>query len=148
MNAIHNTVERVGARIANRVDWPTLKHVVDRATLIEEIQAAASAMPVDYARLAHLLPSARALGLDTDPRLKDIDLATIQRHVVRAAHIRRLRAALNRDDDAAIAMAAIPDPYGAVAALDPPERTRVDRALAARRARLPFSTPHTRHSEP
>ena len=135
-----NTVERVGARIANRVDWPTLKHVVDRATLIEEIQTAASATPPDHARLAHLLPSARALGLDNDPRLKDIDLAAIQRQVVRAAHVRRLRSALMRDDDTVIAMAATPDPYEAVAALTSEERVRVERAIATRRTRLPFST--------
>ncbi|MDQ4099650.1 MAG: hypothetical protein M3121_04040, partial [Chloroflexota bacterium] len=128
-----NTVERVGARVANRVDWPTLKHVVDRATLIEEIQAAAAATPPDYGRLAHLLPSARALGLAGDPRLKDIDLDAIQQHVVRTAHVRRLRAALMRDDDRAIALAAVPDPHGAVAALSPDERARVDRALATRR---------------
>lgn len=135
-----NTVERVGARIANRVDWPTLKQVVDRATLIEEIQRAASDSPPDHARLAHLLPSARALGLDNDPRLKDVDLTAIQHQVVRAAHVRRLRAALGRDDDAIIAMAATPDPYDAVALLTADERGRVDQALTARRVRLPFSS--------
>lgn len=133
-----NTVERVGARIANRVDWPTLKRVVDRATLIEDIQTAATP-PVDYGRLAHLLPSARALGLAGDPRFGDLDLATLERQIIRAAHVRRLRAALTRGDDAAIAMAADPDPYGAVATLEPDEQLRIDRALQTRR-RLPMTS--------
>jgi hypothetical protein len=64
----------------------------------------------------------------------DIDFAALERDVLRAAHLARLRDALSRGDDAAIAAAARPDPFGALERLSEDQRARVERALATRGA--------------
>jgi hypothetical protein len=137
-------VERVGARIGDRADWSIVKRVVDRASLIHDLKEAAEAEPLDYGRLAQLLPAIRALGHEGDPRLTGpVDPRRLARELVRNAHLRRMRIALKRDDDVAIAVAALPDPYDAYHLLRPAEQMRVDLALQNRnrtRPETPAST--------
>lgn len=129
-----NRVERVGARISDRFAWGVIQRVVERVSVIEDLIEAAEANPVDYGRLAQLLPIVRALGLARDPRLAgDLAIERLDAHVVRIAHVRRIRAALSRDNDVAIMVAAVPDPHGALDELTEEERDRVARAILARR---------------
>ncbi|HEV2065336.1 MAG TPA: hypothetical protein VGR08_00765, partial [Thermomicrobiales bacterium] len=130
-----NKVERVGARISDRFTWGAIQRVVERVSVIEDVIEVLEQRPLDYVRLAQLLPVVRSLGLAGDPRLQgDLSVDVLQRHVVRLAHVRRLRAALQRDNDIAIVVAAIPDPHGALDELTEDERDRVAAAILARRA--------------
>ncbi|CAA9548292.1 MAG: hypothetical protein AVDCRST_MAG43-725 [uncultured Thermomicrobiales bacterium] len=130
-----NKVERVGARITDRFTWGAIQRVVERVSVIEELSDVIEQRPLDYVRLAQLLSVVRSLGLTGDPRLQgDVSVDALQRHVVRFAHVRRLRAALQRDNDIAIVVAAIPDPYDALDELTEEERDRVAAAIIARRA--------------
>lgn len=131
-------VERVGARIGDRVEWAAVKRVVDRVSLIHDLRDAAEAEPMDYGRVAQLLPAIRALGLEGDPRLTgDLDPRRLAHELVRNAHLRRLRIALRRDDDVAIAVAALPDPHDAYGLLKDAEKERVDLALKNRNRTRP-----------
>lgn len=130
-----NKVERVGARISDRFTWGAIQRVVERVSVIEDVIEVLEQRPLDYVRLAQLLPVVRSLGLAGDPRLQgDLSVDVLQRHVVRLAHVRRLRAALQRDNDIAIVVAAIPDPHGALDELTEDERDRVAAAIRSRRA--------------
>lgn len=130
-----NRVERVGARITDRFTWGAIQRVVERVSVIEELSDVIEQRPLDYVRLAQLLSVVRSLGLTGDPRLQgDVSVDALQRHVVRFAHVRRVRAALQRDNDIAIVVAAIPDPYDALDELTEEERDRVAAAIIARRA--------------
>jgi hypothetical protein len=60
------------------------------------------------------------------------DWAALERSVLRAAHLARLREALADGDEARVAFAAVPDPYGALSLLTPEERARVESALERR----------------
>jgi len=129
-----NRVERVGARISDRFAWGVIQRVVERVSVVEDLIEAAEAKPIDYGRLAQLLPVVRALGLARDARLQgDHAIERLDAHVVRIAHVRRIRAALSRDNDVAIMVAAVPDPHGALDELTEEERDRVARAILSRR---------------
>lgn len=129
-----NAVERIGARIEDRATWQKIQRVVERISAIEEVVAAAEAQPPDHARLAHLLPTIRALGLQDDPRLGGPErVAEMEIQVVRFAHLRRIRAAIARDNDIAILAAVDPDPHNATALLTDEERDRVGLARRSRR---------------
>ncbi len=129
-----NRVERVGARISDRFAWGVIQRVVERVSVIDDLIEAAEAQPIDYGRLAQLLPVVRALGLSNDPRLEGVfDIERLEAHVVRIAHVRRIRAALSRDNDVAIMVAAVPDPHNALDDLTEEERDRVARAILSRR---------------
>jgi hypothetical protein len=130
-----NKVERVGARITDRFTWGAIQRVVERVSVIEDLIDVTEQRPLDYVRLAQLLSVVRSLGLTGDPRLHgDLSVEALHQHVVRFAHVRRLRAALQRDNDIAIVVAAIPDPHGALDELTEEERDRVAAAIRARRA--------------
>ena len=129
-----NRVERVGARVSDRFAWGVIQRVVERVSVIDDLIEAAEAKPIDYGRLAQLLPVVRALGLTNDPRLEgDFDIERLEAHVVRIAHVRRIRSALSRDNDVAIMVAAVPDPHGALDELTEEERDRVALAIRSRR---------------
>ncbi len=129
-----NRVERVGARISDRFAWGVIQRVVERVSVIDDLIEAAEASPIDYGRLAQLLPVVRALGLANDPRLEgDLEIERLDAHVVRIAHVRRIRAALSRDNDVAIMVAAVPDPHDALDELTEEERDRVAQAILSRR---------------
>ena len=120
--------ESAGASFSQVLDWTAVRGVVDRLSLADALRAAAAGDPPDTEQLARLLPAARiALGAQGAPG--EPDWATLERSVLRAAHLARLREALASDHDARIAGAANPDPYGARALLTPEERERVERAL-------------------
>jgi hypothetical protein len=121
-----------GARFGDALDWAAVRGVVDRVTLAEAIRAAAQADPPDAARLARLLPAARA-ALGEDRSDAGPDWAALERSVLRAAHLARLREAIATGDDARIASAADPDPYGVRGLLLPEEAPRVARALTSLR---------------
>lgn len=130
-----NRVERVGARISDRFTWGAVQRVVERVSVIEDLIDVTERRPLDYVRLAQLLSVVRSLGLTGDSRLQgDLSVDVLHQHVVRFAHVRRLRAALQRDNDIAIVVAAIPDPHGALDELTGEERDRVAAAILARRA--------------
>jgi hypothetical protein len=120
--------ESAGAPFPEVLDWTAVRGVVDRISLAEALRAAAASDPPDTAQLARLLPAARAaLG---DQELPDEpDWAALEQAVLRAAHLARLREALADGDDARVAFAALPDPYGALSLLTPEESERVDAAL-------------------
>lgn len=129
-----NRVERVGARISDRATWARVQHIVERVSLIDEFLSAAEAQPLDHGRIAQLIPALKALGLERDPRLGDDHLVErLEAHVIRMAHVRRIRAAIARDNDVAIVVAAVPDPRNALDMLSEQERDRVAAAIKARR---------------
>jgi hypothetical protein len=129
-----NRVERVGARISDRATWARVQQVVERVSLIDELLLAAEAQPLDHARIAQLIPALKTLGLERDPRLGDEGLVErLEEHVIRMAHVRRIRAAISRDNDVAIVTAAVPDPRNALDMLTEHERDRVAVAIRARR---------------
>jgi hypothetical protein len=123
--------ESAGAPFPEVLDWTAVRGVVDRISLAEALRAAASANPPDTAQLARLLPAARAAlgdrGMPGEP-----DWAALEESVMCAAHLARLRDAIAAEDDARIAFAAVPDPFGALSLLTPEERERVDVALERR----------------
>ena len=128
LTALH-TIERVGARLEDRLAWAAVRRVVERATVVEDIIAAASADPVDDLQLATLLPLARSLGLARDPRLRgDLAFERLEGLVLRGAAVRRIRAAIASDNDAAIRQAAFPDVAGAHEVLTDRERARIEAA--------------------
>jgi len=119
-------VERVGARLGEHFPWHAIRDVLERVSLIEDIIEAARSRPVDHLKLAQLIPAARAIGLESDSRLSgEFSLEVLQRRVVRAAHLLRLRAAIERGDDSAIVAVAIPDTYGVLEDLEAGERDRI-----------------------
>ena len=121
--------ESAGAPFPDVLDWTAVRGVVDRISLADALRAAAASDPPDTAQLARLLPAARAAlgdrGIPGEP-----DWVALEESVLRAAHLVRLREALAAGDDARIAFAAVPDPYGALSLLTPEESERVDAALA------------------
>jgi hypothetical protein len=123
--------ESAGAPFSDVLDWTAVRGVVDRISLADALRAAATADPPDTARLARLLPAARA-ALGGNGAAEGPDWSGLERSVLRAAHLARLREALAADDDARIASAADPDPYGARALLSPGESARAERALQHR----------------
>jgi hypothetical protein len=134
VDALRN-VEAAGAPLPETLDWAAIRGVADRVTLADAIREAATADPPDFARLARLLPLARAAMAELPgSRQDELDFSQLEREMFQAAHLARLRDALANDDDAAIVAAAEPDPYGALARLTEVQRARVARALAAYRA--------------
>jgi hypothetical protein len=123
--------ESAGAPFSDVLDWTAVRGVVDRISLAEALRAAITADPPDTAQLARLLPAARAAlgdqGMPAEP-----DWSALEQSVLRAAHLARLREALADGDEARIAFAAVPDPYGALSRLTPDEMERVNSALARR----------------
>jgi hypothetical protein len=123
--------ESAGAPFSDVLDWTAVRGVVDRISLAEALREAVTADPPDTAQLARLLPAARAAlgdqGLAGEP-----DWFALERSVLRAAHLARLREALADGDDARIAFAAVPDPYGALSLLTADEMERVESALQRR----------------
>jgi hypothetical protein len=134
VEALH-AIERSGARIEDRFAWTAVQGVMRRATVIENIMAAANADPVDDRQLAHLLPVAKTMGLIHDPLLQgELAWDRLQAMVVRGAALRCIRRAIAADDDVVIRRAAFPDVTGALEQLTTEERARVDSALQRRRA--------------
>ncbi|MBA3415367.1 MAG: hypothetical protein H0U10_09105 [Chloroflexia bacterium] len=113
--------------------------MADRVALVRALREVADGDPADALRLARLLPAARALlaaasgsgpgsgsGSGFDPARDGFDLEALERRVLRAAHLARLREALAAGDDEEIAAAAWPDLYGAIELLSAGERERVE----------------------
>ncbi|MGN6031260.1 MAG: hypothetical protein ACTHQE_06305, partial [Thermomicrobiales bacterium] len=129
-----NHVERVGARITDRTTWVAIQQIVERTSMVEDLVAAVDAVPMDVGKLAHLVPAARTMGYDRDPRLQGrYALDGLERVLVQHAHLRRVRAALEKGDDAGIVLVAVPDPYGSLDLLTDGERSRIAQAIQAQR---------------
>ncbi|MFN8593629.1 MAG: hypothetical protein U0031_19380 [Thermomicrobiales bacterium] len=120
--------EASGARFSDVLDWAAVQGVVDRISLSQALRAAAAADPPDTARLARLLPAARA-ALQEHAGPQDPDWTALERAVLQAAHAARLREALGSGNDAQIAAAALPDPFAARSLLSSAERAQVDATL-------------------
>jgi hypothetical protein len=134
-----NELEAAGATLPDQLDWQAVRGVIDRLSLIAAIRRAAALQPPDYARLARLLPAAReAYGGRTPYLGPNVDFDALERDVRRAAHRARVREALATGDEVAIAAAALPDPYDAIATLTPPEQEIVERAIARQRRMDPL----------
>ena len=120
-------VEETGAALPETLDWTVIQNVADRVALVGALRDVAEGDPADALRLARLLPAARALlaGPDSAVQGFDVDLEGLERRVLRAAHLARLRDALGSGDPAEIAAAAWPDPYGAIDLLTDDERSVV-----------------------
>jgi hypothetical protein len=121
--------ESAGAPFSDVLDWTAVRGVVDRISLAEALREAVTADPPDTAQLARLLPAARA-ALGDQGTAGGPDWSALEQSVLRAAHLARLREALADGDEARIAFAAVPDPYGALSRLTPEEMERVKSALA------------------
>lgn len=129
-----NWVERVGARISERKMWIRIQQVVERMSVIDELIAASESTPPDHVRMAQLIPTAKAMGLDRDPRLGgEHAIERLQEQVIQMAHVRRIQAAIERDNDEAIVIVAAPDPHGALDMMTEDERDRVALAIRNRR---------------
>ncbi len=129
-----NRVERVGVRIPERKMWARIQQVVERMSVIDELIAASEANPRDHVRMAQLIPTAKAMGLDRDPRLDgEYSIDRLEEQVIQMAHVRRIQAAIARDNDEAIVIVAVPDPHGALDILSEDERDRVALAIRNRR---------------
>lgn len=123
-------VERVGARIHDRSTWVAIQRIVERTSLIEDLMRAVDASPMDVGKLAHLVPAVRTMGYDRDSRLQgSYALDRLEHTLVQHAHVRRVRAALEKGDNAAIVLVAIPDTYGALDLLSESERSQVAQAI-------------------
>jgi hypothetical protein len=128
------TVERVGARLGQHFPWHAIRDVLERVSLIEDIMDAAKSRPVDHAKLAQLIPAAKAIGLDKDPRLGgEYAIESLQTKLIQAAHLRRLRTAIMLDDDVRIVGTALPDVYDVLDELTDTERKRVAGAIRSQR---------------
>jgi hypothetical protein len=123
-----SAVEETGAALPETLDWSAIQNVADRVALVGALRDVAEADPADALRLARLLPAARALlaDPDSDSQRFDVDLEGLERRVLRAAHLARLRDALGSGDPAEIAAAAWPDPYGATELLSASERAQIE----------------------
>jgi hypothetical protein len=122
-------LESAGAPFTDVLDWAAVRGVVDRISLADALRDAATSNPPDTAKLARLLPAARAaLGGGSAPGAQN--WIELEQAVLRTAHLARLREAIATDDDARIASAADPDPYGTREFLRSDERDRVAQALA------------------
>jgi hypothetical protein len=129
-----NKVERVGVRIPDRKMWMRIQQVVERMSVIDELIAASESSPPDHVRMAQLIPTARAMGLDRDPRLGGEDgLERLGEQVIQMAHVKRIQSAIARDNDEAIVIVSVPDPHGALDMLTEEERDRVALAIRNRR---------------
>ena len=120
--------EAAGAPFSDVLDWTAVRGVVDRISLMEKVREAATANPPDPALLARLLPAARA-ALHEHAGHGEPDWQELERFVLRAAHLARLREALVTGHAARIAAAADPDPYDARGLLTPREAERLALAL-------------------
>jgi hypothetical protein len=127
-------IESAGAPLSDVLDWAAVRGVVDRISLADALREAAAADPPDIAKLARLLPAARAALGDGDER-GGPDWGALEETILRSAHLARLREAIATNDDAHIVSAADPDPYGATMLLSADERDRVAQALARRQRR-------------
>ena len=102
-------LETSGAPFSEGLDWSAVRGVVDRLSLADALRAALASEPPDTERLARLLPAARAaLG---DLQSAGTEWAELEQAVLRAAHLERLREAIDSGDEARIAAAADPDPF-------------------------------------
>lgn len=126
-------LETTGAPFSEFLDWAAVRGVVDRLSLADDIRAALASDPPDAAKLARLLPAVRASMSKNDQKLPE--WAEMERAVLRAAHLARLREALASSVDAAIVSAADPDPYGVRGLLGGDEREQVAGAISRERAR-------------
>lgn len=134
-----NDIEATGARLPSDIDWAGIQTVADRLSIVASIRRAAKSNPPDYARLGRMLPAAReAFGLSTPYLGHGLDFATLETDVRRAAHRERLREALRSGDHQSILTAATPDPYNAIATLDPNEQALVSTVLANASAANPL----------
>ncbi|MGB3328895.1 MAG: hypothetical protein WBA46_08070 [Thermomicrobiales bacterium] len=129
-----NHVERVGARIPDRATWTAIQQIVERTSMVEDVIAAVDAVPMDVGKLAHLVPAAKAMGYDRDPRLSGrYALDDLEHVLVRHAHLRRVRSAIEKGDNAGIVLVAVPDPYGSLELLTDAERSRIAQAIQEQR---------------
>jgi hypothetical protein len=131
-----SVVERVGARLGEHFPWHQIRDVLERVSLIEDIREAADSIPADHVKLAQLIPAAKALGLDADPRLTgDYAIEVLQRKVIQAAHLKRVRMAIARGDEMGIVVTALPDVYDVLDLLTEEERDRIARSIRSQRLR-------------
>jgi hypothetical protein len=128
-------LESAGAPLPDALDWEAVRGVVDRISLADALRAAATADPPDTARLARLLPAARAT-LGDSVGAGEPDWFALEQAVLQAAHLARLREAIAAGDDRRIASAAEPDPYGARLLLAVDEQQRVQLAIDHMRHRV------------
>jgi hypothetical protein len=125
-----NEVEAAGALLPPELDWAGIRDVIDRLSLVASIRRAALSEPRDYLRLGRLLPAAREAFRGATPYLGSrLDAEELEWEVQRDAHRRRLLEAIATGDEAAIAHAASPDPYGVLPTLPERERAMVEAVL-------------------
>jgi len=129
-------MKEAGASFPPGFDWATLRAVEERTGLADGIMEALHATPPDLDRLATLLPAAKAAAeAGNPPSLSGTSLEQVERDVLRAAQIARVRDAIASGDDETIVAVAMPDPSEILVALTVAERERVWRAVRGAQAR-------------
>jgi hypothetical protein len=127
-------LEASGAPFSDGLDWSAVRGVVDRLSLADALRAAMATEPPDFERMVRLLPAARAaLG---DLQHAGPEWAELEQAVLRAAHLERLREALDSGDDARIAAAADPDPFQVRSLLSEEEAETVSAVLERTRTQV------------
>lgn len=124
------TVMASGAPLPGSIDWEEVRGIVDRMSLFEAVREAAGTSPPDDARLARLLPAARVVSREFPALAADLDMDELERRVLCASHLTRVREALAGGNDEAIVAAALPDAFGAMGSLNAQQRARVEAAVA------------------
>lgn len=127
-------LESSGAPFSDVLDWSAVRGVVDRLSLADSLRDAMAAEPPDAARMARLLPAARAaLG---DLQRAGAEWAELEQAVLRAAHLERLREAIASGGESNIAAAADPDPFLVRELLTPEEAALVAAVLTRTRTQM------------
>lgn len=131
-----SAIDRVGARIEDPRTWESVRGVVEKAALMDQIAKAAREEPPDDRALASLVPAVKSMGLAHDPALRDdLSIERLDAMVTRGAAIRRIRRGIRNNDDRAIRLAAFPDTTGAIAFLTEEEQERVEAARSRKLVR-------------
>lgn len=131
-----SAVEKTGSIIDDPALWKAVRRIVERSELIQQTIEAAKKSPPDDRLLASLVPQLKAQGVAHDPALRGVySLDRLETMIIRGAAVRRIRRAIDNDDDRAIRLAAFPDATGALSLLTAAERERVDIARARKRVK-------------
>lgn len=129
-------VEQTGASIEDPVTWAQVRQIVLRSEVIQAAIRAVRANPPDDRSLASLVPRLKEMGIAHDPALRgDYSIDKLEAIIIRGAALRRIRHAIEQNDDRAVRLAAFPDTTGALAWLSTAERERVEAARARKRVK-------------
>jgi hypothetical protein len=124
-------MEQCAATLPTDLDHRAFTEALDRISRLTALRRAVNEPDQDARAIARLVPAALAQNADWATVERLVNLGDVDRELVRAARVVRIREALATDNDQTIAAAALPDPDDVLKALTEPERARVQTALEA-----------------